>query len=183
MIEERIMIGLVVERRRLESAWAEAHGTTYAWRPAAVFAVPPDVAAWTPLGSSPLGTRYYAGAYDIHLYSTETSNYRDNLEAERPRLWVVLRPEGAEPPVEVAAVTADPAEGEGQTEAGTNTVETIDMPVEVAAEIARFIEAHHVERPILKRKRDRAGYDERWRPGEGPQPDGKGRRNRSGGDA
>lgn len=182
MIEERMTIGLVVERRQLESAWAEAHGTTYAWRPAAVFAVPPDVAPWTPLGSSPSGTRYYAGAYDISLFSTETSNYRDNLETERPRLWVVLRPEGAEPPVEIATVTADPAEGEAQTEAGTSTVETIDMPLEIAAEIARFIAAHHVDRPILKRKRDRAGYDERWRPGEGPPQHDNPRRNRSGGD-
>lgn len=161
-------VALVIERRRVENAWAEAHGVPFAWRPVAVLSGLPEVSPWTPLGAVAGNTRYYAGAFDICLYSTDTANYRDNLMTEHPQLWVVLRPEGVEPPVEVAAVTADPAEGEAYTEAGTSTVETIAMPPEVAGEIARFIEAYHVERPILKRKRDRAGFDERWRPGEGP---------------
>lgn len=191
MIEERLTIGLVVERRRIENAWAEAQGMPYTWRPVVVFPVAPEVAPWTPLGAGPGGERFYAGAVDLHLYSTETANYRDNLTTESPRLWVVLRADGCEPPIEVAAVTADPAEGEAHTEAGNNTVETIDMPPEIAGEIARFIEAHHVERPIIKRKRDRGEAEVRWRPGEGPDAagrgddlmprDGKGRRDREGG--
>ncbi len=155
MIEERIVIGLVVERRQIDSAWAETQIESHAWRPVAVFAVPPDVAPWTPLGSSPRGAMFYAGAQEIALYSTETGNYRDNLEHGTPKLWVVMRPDGVEPPVEIVAVTADPAEGEGHTEAGSNVVETIDMPPEVAAEVAAFVAEHHVERPMVKRKRDR----------------------------
>lgn len=168
MIETCLTIGLVVERRRIENAWAAAQGNPYAWRPVAVFVVPPDVAPWTTLRVTADSATYYAGAHGIHLFSTDTANYRDNLESDQPRLWVVLRPEGSEPPVEIAAVTADPAEGEGHTEAGTNTVETIAMPPEIAGEIAHFIAAHHVERPIIKRRRDRAEADVRWRPGEGP---------------
>jgi len=75
---------------------------------------------------------------------------------------VVLRPTGPEPPVEVALVTADPAEGEGATEAGNNVVETIAMPGEIAGVVAAFIAAHHVERPVIKRRRDRAEPDVRW---------------------
>ena len=45
-----------------------------------------------------------------------------------PLLWVVLRPTGAEPPYDVLAVTADPAEGEASTEAGNDLVETVPMP-------------------------------------------------------
>lgn len=173
MIEERLTVGLVVERRRIASQWADSQGTPFAWRPVMVFPTAPEVAPWTPLGAGPGGDRYYAGAFDIHLYSTETANYRDNLLSDAPKLWVVLRAGGTEPPIDVAALTADPAEGEAHTEAGTNTVETIDMPPEVAAEVALFVEANHVERPIMKRKRDHADFDIRWRPGEGPDAPGR----------
>lgn len=151
MIEERMTVGLVIERHMLGGQWGG-----FAWRPVAVFPTPPDVAPWTPLGVVGGAARYYAGTYDIALYSTDTANYRDNLEAAEARLWVVMRPLGPEPPVEVLSLTADPAEGEGNTEAGGNVVETVAMPPEVAGVIAQFIAEHHVERVVYKRQRDRA---------------------------
>ena len=126
-----------------------------AWRPVTVFAEPPEVAAWTPLGGAVQSMRYYAGEAVIHLYSTDTANYRDNLASGVPKLWVVLRPQGDRPPVDVHLVTADPAEGEASTEAGADVVETVEMPAEIAAAVAAFVEAHHVERPFVKRQRDR----------------------------
>lgn len=143
-------VGLIVERHPLSGPWGGV-----AWRPVAVFPEPPDAAPWTPLGHFGSATRYYAGTYDIALYSTETANYRDNLEAAEATLWVVMRATGPEPPVEVVAITADPSEGEGSTEAGSNIVETVAMPAEVAGVVARFIAEHHVERPVYKRQRDR----------------------------
>jgi hypothetical protein len=163
MIVDELSVGLVVERRMLTGQWGG-----HAWRPMTVFAVAPEVAAWTPLGGGPQSTRFYAGEASLHLFSTDTANYRDNLASGDPKLWVVLRPQGAEPPVEVHLVTADPAEGEASTEAGDNVVETVAMPPEIAAHIAAFIEAHHVERPFHKRKRDRAKSDPGWRGGGGP---------------
>ena len=168
MIEERMTVGLVVECRRLGNQWGG-----HAWRPVQIFPAAPEAAAWTPLGSpSPDRRHFYAGAYDIHLYSTDTANYRDNLASGTPKLWVVLRPDGAEPPIEVALITADPAEGEAGTEAGGNVVDVIDMPSEVAGIVAAFVSAHHVERPIIKRKRDRQSHDVRWRCGKEPGGDG-----------
>ncbi len=73
-----------------------------------------------------------------------------------PLLWVVLRPTGAEPPYDVLAVTADPAEGEAFTEAGNDLVETVPMPDSIAEALEAFIAEHHVERPFFKRQRDRA---------------------------
>ena len=58
----------------------------------------------------------------------ETANYRDNLATGSPSLWVVLRETRAEPPYALYLVTADPAEGEGMTEAGSNIVESVPMP-------------------------------------------------------
>jgi Protein of unknown function (DUF3305) len=163
MIEDQMSIGLVVERRALEGAWGGV-----AWRPITVFATAPEVAPWTPLGGTKTATRYYAGAYPISLFSTDTTNYRDNLSSGAPKLWVVLRADGGEPPVQVLLITADPAEGEGSTEAGNNIVETLEMPPEIAGAVAAFIEAHHVERPIIKRRRDGQAPDVRWRDGGAP---------------
>ena len=150
MIEERLTVGLVVERRELSGPWGG-----FTWRPVAIFPTPPDVEPWTSLGLFGQAQRYYAGAYDIMLYSTDTANYRDNLESTDAKLWVVLRAEGREPPIEVVTVTADPAEGEANTEAGSNVVETVPMPADIAGVIAQFIADHHVERPVYKRQRDR----------------------------
>lgn len=166
MIEAALSVGLVIERRALSGQWGG-----YAWRPLVVFPVAPDVTPWTVIGRTADAVRYYAGEAIVHLYSTDTTNYRDNLESGTPKLWVVLRPDGEEPPVEVVTVTADPAEGEGNTEAGANVVDVVDMPADTAAAIAEFIAAHHVERPIIKRKRDRAEPDVKWRvDGPGPVP-------------
>lgn len=160
MIEDQITVGLVVERRRLSGAWGGV-----AWRPVTIFPAAPEVAPWTPLGGNADATRFYAGEFPISLYSTDTANYRDNLASGTPKLWVVMRAEGDAPPIHVALVTADPAEGEGATEAGNNIVETVDMPVEIAGVVAAFIAGHHVERPIIKRKRDNRPHDVRWRDG------------------
>ena len=73
-----------------------------------------------------------------------------------PVLWVALRPTGVEPPYDVVAVTADPAEGESLTEAGNDLVDVVPMPEPVRELIEAFVAEHHVERPFYKRKRDRA---------------------------
>ncbi len=171
MIEERLTIGLVLECRTLTGPWGG-----HAWAPVAILPAAPDVTPWTPLGGGPDRMRYFAGAAEIHLYSTDTANYRDNLESGAPKLWVVLRPDGQNPPCQVMLVTADPAEGEGATEAGSNIVETIAMPDGVAGVVAEFIASHHVERPVLKRRRDRAEPDVRWRRPDGSsEPEGGGK--------
>ncbi len=69
---------------------------------------------------------------------------------------MALNPTGGEPPYEIAAVTADPAEGEGRTEPGTGIVEAVAMPEKLREIIAAFIAQHHVEHVFEKRERDRA---------------------------
>jgi len=67
-----------------------------------------------------------------------------------------MRPVASDPPYELLAVTADPAEGEAFTDAGNNLVETVPMPANVLAAVARFVAEHHVERPFVKRLRQPA---------------------------
>jgi hypothetical protein len=147
----KIAVGVIVERRKAQSPWID-----FTWKPVSVLAGLPNAAPWTLLSQDHKGATFYAGAAAIELYRTETGNYRENLASAEAKLWVALRPTGVEPPYEIFAVTADPAEGEGLSEAGSDLVDVVPMPNAVHAEIAAFIAEHHVERPFYKRKRDRA---------------------------
>ena len=146
-----IPIGVIVERVKAASQWID-----YIWRPASVLAGQPDTPAWAKLSDDGERTTFYAGPATVELHRSETANYRDNLATGAPALWVVLRETSAEPPYALYLVTADPAEGEGMTEAGNNIVESVPMPDPVRAAIAAFVAEHHVEEVFVKRKRDRA---------------------------
>ena len=147
----KIPVGVVVERRKAQSQWID-----FIWRPATVLAGLPDAVPWTVLASDGDGATFYAGTAEISLYRTETTNYRGNLATGAPVLWVALRPTGVEPPYDIIAVTADPAEGEALTEAGNDLVDVVPMPEPVRDLIEAFVAEHHVERPFYKRQRDRA---------------------------
>jgi len=129
--------------------WAD-----FLWRPVSVFAGIASAAPWTPLDAEAEVTLFFAGEAVIELHRTETTNYRDNLASGTPALWVVMRPTASDPPYELLAVTADPAEGEAFTDAGSNLVEAVPMPPDIAEIIGRFIAQHHVERPFVRRRRD-----------------------------
>jgi hypothetical protein len=148
---QEISVGVVVERRKADSPWID-----FTWRAVTVLPGEPAAAPWTKLADQGDVTTYYAGAANIDLYPSETGNYRDNLAVAVPSLWVALRPTGIEPPYELVAVTADPAEGEGFTQNGDHLVDVVPMPEPVRKVIETFIAEHHVERPLYKRKRDRA---------------------------
>jgi hypothetical protein len=148
----RLAVGVVVERRRANSAW-----TDFVWRPSAVLAGEPDAAPWTMLDAEADRTTFYAGAAEIALYRSDAAFYRDNLATDEPMLWAVLRPTGGEPPFTVVAVTADPSEGEAFATVGTDLVEALPMPAPIRDAIAAFVAQHHGEDAAFsKRKRDRA---------------------------
>jgi hypothetical protein len=147
----RISVGVVVERCKANSPWSE-----FTWRPTAVLGGLPDVGPWTQLASEGGTETFYAGAAEIELYRTETGNYRDNLVVAAPSVWVALLSTAGDPPYEIFAVTADPAEGEALTESGQGIVEAVPMPTSVRDIIASFVSVHHVERHFEKRKRNRA---------------------------
>jgi hypothetical protein len=147
----RIPVGVVVERRRAKSQWID-----FVWRPIEALAGAPEAAPWTKLNGDDELATFYAGATEVELYPSETTNYRDNLATGTPLLWVVLRPTETEPRLELYAVTADPAEGEGYAQTGTDIVDSVPMPDAIADVVAAFVTEHHVERVFFKRKRDRA---------------------------
>jgi hypothetical protein len=148
----RIPVGVVVERRKAVSPWAEV-----LWRPVAILAGLPEAGLWTPLSDAGGDTvTYYAGPSEIVLYRSDAENYRRNLASGAPSIWVTLHETGGEPPYAVAAVTADPAEGEGWTEPGQAIVEAVPMPEPVRGEVAAFVAQCPAEPDFVKRRRDRA---------------------------
>jgi Protein of unknown function (DUF3305) len=147
----RITVGVVVERRIARSMWVD-----FLWRPVSVFVGSPSADPWTPLDTESEATLFYAGRAVIELHRTETTNYRDNLASGAPALWVALHPAASGRPYEILAVTADPAEGEAFTDAGSYLVEAVPMPSEVVEAIVQFLSEHHVERPFVKRRRQPA---------------------------
>jgi hypothetical protein len=146
-----IPVGVVVERHKAKSVWAD-----FLWRPVSVLAGKTSAAPWTPLGAESEPALFFAGEAVIELHRTETVNYRENLNSGAPTLWVALRPVASEWPYEILAVTADPSEGEAFTDAGSNIVEAVAMPTAIVEAIGRFIAEHHVERPFVKRRRQPA---------------------------
>jgi hypothetical protein len=148
----RILVGVVVERRRAKSAWAD-----FVWRPSAVLPGAPEAEPWTLLAGNAERATFYAGATELGLHRSESGNYRDNLATDAPMLWAVLRPTGAEPPFTVVTVTADPAEGEALATIGADLVEALPMPAPIRSAVAAFVAEHPVAQvEFSKRKRDRA---------------------------
>ncbi len=159
--DDRFTVGIIVAKRRLKGIWA-----SHAWLPAAALPAVPAAAPWTRLSATEDEETFYAGAYEVTLHPAETSHYRDNLVSGRPSLWIALRQVGGED-YEVAAVTADPYEGEAMAEGIGEIVEAVPMPAEVQAWVAAFFETFHVERTFHKRKRDRADPEALARQGIG----------------
>lgn len=149
-IPHQMLVGLIVERINSSNPWVDHH-----WRPSQVLTPPPATDPWTRIMRDAERSSYYAGAFPISLHPSATAQYRDNLESARPSLWVAMRPAGRKPPVEILALTADTSEGEGYTETGTSVVETVPMPAEIAAFVAEFVAAYHIERVFEKRQRDK----------------------------
>ncbi len=154
----RIPVGIVVERRKASSPWADV-----IWRPVTVLAGLPDAAPWTILTTERETVTFYAGPAEIELHRSDTDNYRRNLELGVPSiwvaLWVALQALSNEPPCEIVAVTADPAEGEGLTASAQTIVEAVAMPEPLRIAVAAFVADHHVERIFEKRTRDRANLE------------------------
>jgi hypothetical protein len=147
MAREHLTLGILALSRKPATRWAKRGFVPSGILPAAP-ATPPATRL-TPPGDV---EQWYAGPATLSLHIGDTGHYRDNLRSGRPSLWVALRA-GERP--DVALVTADPYEGEGAAGDPGLVVEALPMPAEVAARLAAFVAAHHVEETFVKRKRDR----------------------------
>jgi hypothetical protein len=145
-----IPVGVIVERRKAHSPWADD-----LYRPVSVLHGLPAAAPGTQISSEEDVVTFYAGDAVIELHRTDTTGYRDNLASGSPLLWVVLR--ASQSRLDLGLVTADPAEGEALTGSGNDLVESVPMPSSIRQIVEEFIAEHHVEQPFYKRERSKSG--------------------------
>lgn len=151
MIVEKRQVSVIVEKRRTRNQWQP-----WQWRAVAVLPGAAETPAWTVLSEDEQAVRYFAGVADLVLYSGETQNYKPNVEADGPSVFVVLRPRlDAEAP-ELHLATVDAGEAQAHADFGDDILEALPMPAEIRDWVADFVATHHVERAFYKRKRDKA---------------------------
>ena len=145
---ETLALGVVVERRKSASPWAD-----WSWRVVSVIpGAGPVEGAGLVLREGEGWTHTLAATLEFELFRTDTEGYRLNLSQDPPRLWVVLRPDVGGEAMVPFVVTASAHEGEGY-QVGMDVVETVAMPAEIAALVRDFVDQHHVDVPFEKRER------------------------------
>ncbi len=157
-ISDSMNVGIVVERRDIDNPWEDHCWTAVAVIPGAAPNAGEDGAGedgeWPVLDQAPGVMRYFAGTLAIEIYRRETEGYRLNLSNDPPVVYVVLRfdddaPHGIEP----FMATVCPFEAQLLLDGDEDLVEPVPMPDEVAAWLQDFIDKHHVDQPLHKRKR------------------------------
>jgi hypothetical protein len=146
---DSMRVGVVLERRRLNSPWQD-----HAWLPVAVLPGAADGADWRVLREDDGRMQVYAGSLPIELFRKETSSYRFNLAAAQPRVYVVIR-RGDDPerPWRPILVTVAADEAQAMAESGEDIIEGVAMPAAVRAWVEAFVAEHHVDEPFRKRQR------------------------------
>lgn len=148
---EGMSVGIVLERRQLQSLWAAER-----WQVVDVLVGKPLAEPWTLLASGEGWERWYAGSVDLQLFAGETAGYLDNLTSARPAVYVILRRADGPCGLVIHDATVDPGEAEVHSDAGDDLIEAVPLPPAVAAWMQDFVDRHHVEKPFYKRQRDSA---------------------------
>jgi hypothetical protein len=146
-----ILVGVVVERRRGTTRWAD-----WAWRAVEVLEAPLPLPPWSLLREAEGRTLFYAGEAEIWLHPSDTPNTRHNLDAATPLVWVVLRPADTPAGMAVQCVTVDGGEAHLYTDAVADVLEALPMPPLLHRAVAAYVAKHHRAQEFHKRRRDAA---------------------------
>lgn len=152
--DERLLLGVVLEKRESQSRWVD-----HVWRAVEVVPGAPQrdpQGDWACLGTSSWGERFHAGTLGLELTRKLTDGYRSNISQREPRVYVVLRQRSAKDgraPLYPFHVTVCPLEAEFYAVGGEESVEDVPMPEEVIAFVSDYVRRYHEELPFYKRKR------------------------------
>jgi hypothetical protein len=154
---ETLDVGVIVERRKLDHPWQE-----WSWRPVAVVAGAPGVDGWKPTVSGDGWAQFHAATVTVDLHPAETEGYVVALQADPPRLWVVLRQDenGGDFPYKVHIVTMSAYRAQDYMDSAEEIVEAVPMPAPMIAWVEAFVAEHFVAEPFRKRRRDEVKIEE-----------------------
>ncbi len=144
-------VGIVIRRTPSSSRWVDWHWKTSALLPGAA------PAHWRVLRSEGETVEYHAATLPLELHRSETEAYRMALSSDPPTAYVILTPDDeaeGEFAHRLRLVTASPFEAQDCLDSGEELVEPVPMPAGLVAWIQEFVEAHHVDEPFRKRRRD-----------------------------
>jgi len=150
--ELRIHVGVLAEKRKSSSQWAEEY-----WIPTAVIETHVNQNEGDVLYETDAVKRYFMGYNQIYCHAKETEAYIHNFESRLPAIYVVLRKDDENiHPMDwyVHAVTVSPYEAQDYSDSAEDIVERVSMPIDIAKRIMDFVDAHHVEEEFKKRKRN-----------------------------
>lgn len=156
--ELRIAVGVLAERRKARSKWADDY-----WIPVAVIDGETALETGAVVVRDTDYTRFYMGRAEIYCHAADTEAYVHNLESAQPALFVVMRrdDEDISPlPYIVHTVTFSPYEAQDYQDSAEEIVERVAIPPAIAIELMRFVSEHHVEQPFRKRSRTEAEPEE-----------------------
>lgn len=149
--EVRIGVGVIGERRKARSKWADD-----IWVPVAAVAGQTAMEPGAVVIREKDFTRYFLGRAEVCLYASDTEAYVHNLESVQPALFVILRRDDANEsplPYVVHAVTLSPYEAQDHEDSAEDIVARVAVPPSIAIELLAFVEEHHVEHEFNRRKR------------------------------
>jgi hypothetical protein len=134
-----IPLGLIVERRKIESMWQR-----YAWRPSGVLLGTARLRTGNLLWGTQEAAYFFAGSGTLSLYPTDVPSYRENLGQQPPRVYVVMtaRSSRDDEPPSLHLFTAAPDEAQSYLEGDPGLVDGIPMPRPLRDLVAAYIDEY-----------------------------------------
>ncbi len=142
-------LGVVLERREIDNPWESV-----AWRAVAVIPAAPETESWRVIDQGPGWVHYHASTLPLEIHRRETEGYKYNLGDDPPAVYLILRyDDETEHGIEPFMATVCPFEAQAYLDGDEDLVEPVPMPDLVEAWVGEFVERHHVDEPVYKRKR------------------------------
>ena len=161
-----VPLGVVVAREKIDHPWQE-----FIWRPTSVFLDAEPVADWRMLRADGGIEHYHAATLPLEFHRKETASYLANLANGPPAIYVVLR-EGAAGassfPMHVHLVTASPFEVQAYGHGSEESVDRVPMPEPLIELMQAFVETHHTEDAVIKRRRAEHHIEDEHKFGQEP---------------
>ncbi|MEE4189674.1 MAG: DUF3305 domain-containing protein [Roseobacter sp.] len=132
----------------------------WSWKAVAVLPGAGD-ASWKLLRSQGDAAEFHAATLDLSLYQSDTEAYAHELGAREPSVYIVLRAKADAGPANLTVehVTASPYEAQDYCDSGEEIVEKVPMPAALLAWVGEYVQAHHVDEPFIKRRRNKQSVD------------------------
>lgn len=147
-------VGVVLRRAPGVTRWAR-----WSWTVIALLSGAPK-AEWRVLREVDGATDFHAATLPLTLYRTDVEAYRVALAMTPPSAFVAMtRNTDALHGLSVHAVTASAYEAQDYADGDEEIVEPVAMPDGLVAFVQAFVDAHFVDTPFIKRKRDKAETD------------------------